>query len=194
MRGRRGASPLPSGAMAQPRSAAARSASARGYRRARWVWWDRAKAGSAGSTSIWVRMVGQVLLRCGADCRAPAPAGSRSALRSRRRARPGGTPAPACSGRLERQQADLGAVSMSDDQLVLAREWGEGGRGDAHVLALVLDGHRLATSQGGRCRPGRPRHAWRRAPTGGGRDRPRILGMVPGGSPRERAGQRCSTG
>jgi hypothetical protein len=50
-------------------------------------------------------------------------------------------------GALQRQQADLRAVAVADDQLVLARHRRERLSRDADVAALVFGAHRLAAFQ-----------------------------------------------
>ncbi|CAI8896061.1 NAD-specific glutamate dehydrogenase [Pseudomonas sp. IT-P260] len=51
--------------------------------------------------------------------------------------------------RLQRQQADLRAIAMGDDQLVARMDLGDLLGGDADVGALVVSGHRLATAEQG---------------------------------------------
>ena len=52
-------------------------------------------------------------------------------------------------GALQREQADLRAVAVRDDELVVAGDPRESARGDPDVRALVAGGHRLAPLEQG---------------------------------------------
>ena len=58
-------------------------------------------------------------------------------------------------GSLQCEQADLRPVSVRDDELMVGRHAGEGGRRDPHVGALPPGGHRLTRASAGRCHRGR---------------------------------------
>ena len=167
---------MPSGAIDQPRSVAARSASSRRVDRAdglggvsegRVVGVDLHLGQDRREALVGRQQVAQLLLQQVAD--------HPLRLRTEHIERVLGD--IGVRRRLERQQPDLGAVAVGDDQLVLARERGERGRRDAHVPALVLDGHRLATLQQGVTTQGdHDAHGW--APAGGGLGRPLIARML----------------
>ena len=101
------------------------------------------KAGSAGSTSTWVRMVanGHVLGKDVAqfllDHVADHALGLGAEHVERERLDPGH------GRRLQSQQAYLGPVAVSDDQAVVAGQGRQGAGGHPDVLPLVLRGERL---------------------------------------------------